>query len=200
MIDKKWGFLRETCQKATESGIDEDTGLHRTGLEDYLNVIFPDITDWVHDKSIPSSKRKIRPDYRSESLKIIVEFDGMQHYTKPTIIANDKENTKFYKELGYKVVRIPYFIQLTKQAIKTLFDIDLSKELFDGKIPSLGGKIGQNSPAFLCPAGIKRMAEEFSQFPEQYEVNRQALKKEDNEFYTGVNLLEIAYNEIIYKK
>lgn len=37
-------------------------------------------------------------------------------------------------------------------------------------MPSLGLK-GKNSPAYLCYEGIKRMAKEFKQFPEQYEVN-----------------------------
>jgi hypothetical protein len=37
----KWGFLRETSELAKKAGKDKDTGLHRTGLEDYLKVIFP---------------------------------------------------------------------------------------------------------------------------------------------------------------
>lgn len=51
---QKWGFLRETKTKAEEAGVDKDTGLHRTGMEDYLKVIFPEIpTDnWIHDKAI----------------------------------------------------------------------------------------------------------------------------------------------------
>ncbi len=36
----KWGFLRETSDLAKKAGKDADTGLHRTGLEDYLGVIF----------------------------------------------------------------------------------------------------------------------------------------------------------------
>ena len=33
---QKWGFLRETKGMAEKAGIDKDTGLHRTGMEDYL--------------------------------------------------------------------------------------------------------------------------------------------------------------------
>ena len=36
---KKWGFVRETVEAAKKAGIDADTGLHRTGLEEYLSVI-----------------------------------------------------------------------------------------------------------------------------------------------------------------
>lgn len=49
----KWGFLRKTKELAQAAGIDNDTGYHRTGLEDYLKVIFPDVSEdeWVHDKA-----------------------------------------------------------------------------------------------------------------------------------------------------
>ena len=52
MSKNKWGYLRETKEKAIRDGLDPDTGLHRTGLEEYLAVIFPDTSDWIHDKSI----------------------------------------------------------------------------------------------------------------------------------------------------
>ena len=76
----KWGFVRETRDMA--SGTDKETGLNRTGLEDYIKVIFPEIPvdHWVHDKPIPDSGRRIRPDYRCDDLKLLIEFDGLQHY------------------------------------------------------------------------------------------------------------------------
>jgi len=199
MIKKvKWGFLRETTTMADKAGIDKDTGLCRTGLENYLKIIFPEINDWVHDKTIDvlvkDKKCKIRPDYRSEKLKLIIEFDGIQHYTKPDIIEKDKNNTKIYNDLGYKVVRIPYFIQLSNKAVKTLFNVDVQEELFDETIPSLGIK-GQNTPAYLCPAGLKRMAEEFKKFPEQYKTNIDFLKKQNDPFRSGVDFLINEYNK-----
>lgn len=109
--DAKWGFLRETKAAAQKAGIDRATGLHRTGLDEYLEVIFPEVTDWVHNKGIRQSlggkRLLIRPDYRSETLKLIVEFDGVQHYTSPEQIRKDVSNTENYKRLGYTVVRIP---------------------------------------------------------------------------------------------
>ena len=191
--DAKWGFLREDQEDADKAGIDADTGLFRTSLYDYLKAIFPDTDDWIHDKKIPDSDRDFRPDYRSESLKLIVEFDGFPHYKQPDTIRKDAEKTKFYQELGYKVVRIPYFIQLTKKAIKTLFDVDMAEEMFIEQIPSLG-PAGCSTPAYLCGAGIQRMAEEFVKFPEQYEVNIKYLKSFDDEFLTSANLLESLYN------
>ena len=51
-MKKVWGFLRETTELANKAGIDKDTGLLRTGLDEYLKVIFPDTNDWIHDKSL----------------------------------------------------------------------------------------------------------------------------------------------------
>ena len=195
-MKSKWGFLRETGAMAKKAGIDKDTGLHRTGLEDYLKVIFPKIDDWIHDKAlgmVNGTLYRSRPDYRSEKLKIIIEFDGLPHYTKPDIIEKDLKTTALYKTLGYKVVRIPYFIQLTNKAVKTLFDVDMSEELFDETISSLG-IAGRNTPAYLCPAGVKRMAEEFKKFPEQYKTNIDFLKKQNDPFRSGVEFLEKEYN------
>jgi len=192
----KWGFLRETNALAKKAGIDKDTGLHRTGLDEYLEIIFPEVNDWIHDKTIGlinGTLYRSRPDYRSEKLKLIIEFDGLQHYTKPDIIEKDIKNTELYKSFGYKVVRIPYFIQLTNKAVETFFDKKLSEELFDEKISSLGIE-SKNTPAYLCPAGVKRMAYEFRKFPEQYKTNIEFLKKQNNSFRTGIEFLEKEYN------
>lgn len=197
-MNKKWGFLRETNAMAKEAGIDRDTGLHRTGLEDYLRVIYPNTHDWIHDKAlgkINGTLYRSRPDYRSEQLKLIIEFDGLPHYTNPDIIEKDIKNTDLYTSFGYNVVRIPYFIQLTKKAVRELFHVDLSENLFNEQVSSLGIK-GRNTPAYLCPAGIKRMAEEFKRFPDQYKTNLDFLKKQNDIFKTGVDILESEYEKI----
>ena len=194
----KWSFIRETSEKAKLAGIDQDTGLHRTGLDEYLRAIFPNVTDWVHDQTlgvIDGVSYRTRPDYRSETLRLIVEFDGLQHYTKPDRIESDAKTTNTYRNLGYTVVRIPYFIQLTRRAVRTLFAVDTSEELFDENIPSLGIK-GQNTPAYLCPAGLRRMAFEFKRFPEQYQVNLSFLKSQNDVYKTGVDFLEEEYNRV----
>ncbi|KGF17040.1 hypothetical protein HMPREF1640_08045 [Prevotella sp. S7-1-8] len=198
---QKWGFLRETKYMAEKAGLDKDTGLHRTGMEDYLKVIFPEIPaeEWIHDQSIKASGRRSRPDYRCETLKLIIEFDGVQHYQKPDRIRSDNENQRFYEELGYKVVRIPYFIQLSNNVVKSMFDRNIDEPLFDESIPSLGIK-GKNTPAYCCPLGIKRMAREFIYYPEQYITNLKALKNENDDFLTGVSILEEEYIKAGYGK
>ena len=191
-VKEKWGFLRETTEAAIKAGIDRGTGLHRTGLNEYLKVIFPDIDDWVHDKALGLTvNNKVcrkRPDYRSEKLKMIVEFDGIQHYTMPDRIKNDVLSTKFYESLGYKVVRIPYFIQLTNKAVKYFFNVDVKEPLFNENIHSMD-KNDRNTPAFLCGAGVLRMIEEFKHHPEQYRVNKEFLISQNDQFLTGVGLI-----------
>lgn len=200
-MDVKWGFLRETSKLAHEAGIDADTGLHRNGLEEYLKVIFPDVHDWVHNKGIDEflggKKVPTRPDYRSEKKMLIVEFDGVQHYSRPERILKDVIATNDYRRLGYNVVRIPYFIQLTNSAIKEFFGVTVSEPMFDIRYPSLGAS--KSAPAYLCPAGLERMAKEFRRFPDQYKVNIKALKACGNDILTGASLLEAAYNRCANK-
>jgi hypothetical protein len=191
-MKKTWGFLRETTEAANSAGIDKDTGIIRTGLDEYLKVIFPNTTDWQHDKAFGEhngQKYRIRPDYRSESLKLIIEFDGLSHYENPDTIEKDKKNQEIYESNGYKVVRIPYFIQLSNDVVEKLFDVKVEEPLFNAKIPSLGIN-GRHSPAYLCPAGIRRMAKEFLDYSEQYQVNLKALKDSNNSALSGVEFLE----------
>ena len=191
-VKEKWGFLRETTEAAIKAGVDRGTGLHRTGLNEYLKVIFPNVDDWVHDKvlglTVNNKVCRKRPDYRSEKLKMIVEFDGIQHYTMPDRIKNDVLSTKFYESLGYKVVRIPYFIQLTNKAVKYFFNVDVKEPLFNENIHSMD-KNDRNTPAFLCGAGVLRMIEEFKYHPEQYRVNKEFLMSQNDQFLTGVDLI-----------
>lgn len=193
------GFLRETKKAAIKAGLDKATGLCRSGLDEYLNIIFPGKV-WVHDKIFGRRGDELirtRPDYLCEELKLIIEFDGIQHYQSPKQILKDIENTKRYEKYGYRVIRIPYFIQLTNKVVKQLFNVDVEEELFPEGVTSLGYNDGD--PAFLCPSGIERMAKEFKQFPEQYAINIKFLKSIDDDFMTGASLLEKAYTDISIK-
>ena len=145
------------------------------------------------ERTIEGIGRKTRPDYRCERLKIIIEFDGLQHYQIPDRIKADFETQKLYEMNGYKVVRIPYFIQLSNSVVKSMFGRDVNQPLFDEKIPSLGVK-GKNTPAYCCPAGLKRMAKEFRSYPSQYVVNLKALEDANDEYLTGASLLKEEYD------
>lgn len=196
---KIFGFLRETTEKAIVAGINKEFNIGRTGLDEYLKVIFPETTDWIYDKALgelpDGTKSRKRPDYRSESLKLIVEFDGTQHYQSPQQIIRDMNNTSFYESLGYKVVRIPYFIQLTNEVVEILFNKKIEQPLFDETIPSFSSDC---SPAMMCPAGIRRAAYELIQFPQQYYINIDHLFSLDNDFITGASLLYKEVDSILH--
>jgi len=69
-----------------------------------------------------------------------------------------------------------------------LFNVNVQEALFNPSIPPLNKK-GRNTPAYLCSAGVERMKREFQQFPEQYKVNKEYLKQQNDTFLTGVNLI-----------
>ena len=188
----KWTWIREENKKNDAKNIDPITGWRYTPLEKYLKIIFPETTDWVHNKKMPGAKGDCRPDFRSDSLKIVIEFDGILHYTNPGNIIADRKKDEAYKEAGYKVVRIPYFIQLTNEVVEKLFGKKVDEPLFSPKIASLFSAL-KNTPAYLCPAGVVRMAREFREYPDQYKVNLESLKAEKKPDLTGAELLEHLY-------
>ena len=100
--------------------------LTETTLGVFLQNTFPN--NWVHDKIVPNSNIKNRPDYRCDELKMIVEFDGYLHYTSMKSILNDYKKDEVYKQMGYKIIRIPYFVQLESRTIKMLFGLDINFE------------------------------------------------------------------------
>lgn len=189
-----YGYLRENEKQVRKEPIDPITGLPRTTLKEYLSIIFPDINDWVFDKTTglidkTTSKKSLRrPDARSEQLKLIIEIDGLPHYQNLDIIIRDDISTKFYEDYGYKVVRIPYFIQLSTEAVEQLFNVRVNTTLFDDNFASLHPDL-RNTPAYLCPLGIERMTSIFKQFPKQYKVNKQFLEQLNQPQLTGIDYL-----------
>lgn len=119
----KWKYLRETTTKYFDPQ-------RNTSLSEYLEYMFKGHT-FVYDKRIPKdvvkcrnanvSVRSFRPDARCEELNLIIEFDGTAHYQDPSIVLQDREKDKYLNSLGYHVVRIPYWIQLSRPVIDHLF-------------------------------------------------------------------------------
>lgn len=64
--------------------------------------------------------RQFRPDYRSERHKLIIEFDGDQHYRSARHVIEDGARDQALTGAGYRVIRIPYFVQMTEPVIGQL--------------------------------------------------------------------------------
>lgn len=136
--------------------------LDETKLGQCLSEIFPEHT-FVYNRAVPGSGISNRPDYRCEELKLIVEFDGYQHYCQVDIMHKDMLKDCIYESMGYRIVRIPYYIQLTTDVVEHLFgvsDVEMKVEFPHGFIVDKGEKL----PAEFCSLGIIRFAREMEEF------------------------------------
>lgn len=135
--------------------------LTEKSLKIYLDLIFPEVQGWICNKNFPNSR--FRPDYRSDTLKIVVEFDGFTHYTSSKTILRDISKDKLIRKNGYKVVRIPMFIQMDSKIISLLFN-----KVIDVEQLYPHGFISEDStlvlPADFCELGLRRFTEELEKF------------------------------------
>lgn len=75
--------------------------------------------DIIFNKQLKDTK--YRPDILIPERKLVIEFDGPTHYTDNNVILNDELRDKTMQELGYTIIRIPNFIQFTKNEMQYLF-------------------------------------------------------------------------------
>lgn len=135
--------------------------LTEANLGEILKEIVPDL-EFVHDKAVPDAKNKRRrPDYRCDSEKLIIEFDGDTHYCKAQRIITDSEKDHDYSELGYRVFRIPYFVQMTENVIDQIFGRSIT---FEQIYPN--GFIDPKAvlPADFCELGIIQFLKDLERF------------------------------------
>jgi len=118
----------------------------------------------VHDGVVPGAARKFRPDYRIVGQKVLVEFDGPDHYTKAEKILSDQKRDHLFADLGFWTIRIPFFIQLDRNVIEHLFvglAMDTSRFL---DFPQ--GFISKDvpCPADFCELGIDKFVADLKRF------------------------------------
>lgn len=149
--------------KATlqQGNFDITSWLNEEKLGKALEIIFPDEI-FVHDKAVPKSGTRKRPDFRCDNLKLIVEFDGAQHYTDVKWCYDDKEKDDAYRNMGYRIVRVPYFVQLSHDTIEHLFGVNLE---FEQVFPH-GFIVDKNEtlPADFCSLGYERFLHDIERF------------------------------------
>ena len=97
--------------------------------------------------------------------QIVVEFDGDAHYRDSLRIKSDTEKNEIAFQTNLKVVRIPYWLQLTTKTFTHLFGFAPSKEI-SNNFPH-GFIVTKVFPASSCSLGIKRYSKELSLLPKE---------------------------------
>ena len=95
-------------------------------LKFVLEHIFPNQQIFQNKKFVLNSKTYF-PDYRIEPLKIIVEFQGYQHFTSSKNVYFDWFRKGHFEHNGYTFIELPYFIQLTPHVLTFLFSEIIQK-------------------------------------------------------------------------
>ncbi len=118
----------------------------------------------VADSVVPGIGRRFRPDYRSERHRLVVEFDGDQHYRSAGHVLRDQERDAFLRAAGYAVVRIPYFVQLDATTIGHLFGALVTDRSPFKSFPH--GFIAEKvvMPADFCELGVQRFVADLQRF------------------------------------
>jgi len=126
----------------------------------YLKEIYP-FCDFENNRAVPNSEIKLRPDFRCDKLNLIVEFDGYNHYSASKVILSDQKKEFVYGRMGYKVIRIPYFVQISEEVINRLFNI---KMVWKQEYPH--GFIDKRAllPADYSELGIDRFIKDLGKF------------------------------------
>lgn len=156
---------------------DELNGLRESDLTKYLEVIFPDEKferkKRITNLSVAEQKRARRKwfevDCLCESKKIVIEIDGDNkskrgHYSNASYILDDYARDEILQARGYTVIRIPAFIQLSKEVVKLLFNVDLENDLY--KLCNKHGFMHPEIalPADFCELGIERFKNDLVRF------------------------------------
>lgn len=139
--------------------------------------------NFLHDRPIPDSESRKRFDYILPDQKLIVEFDGDSHFTSAKAIVNDWDKEELAQSFGYKVVRIPYFIQLDDDMINHYFGEYITQPVakFDFNYYQHGFIDARaRTPGDFCELGQKRFMHIWSTLPQVVKMQ------------LGINLRSIA--------
>lgn len=148
---------------------------HMTSI---VRKLFPDI-EWRHNRNVidrQGNKVNIkgktpRPDFLSTELGLIIEIDGDRkgmykgHFSDFEKAQDDIEKNKIYKDLDYKVIRIPPYVQLDSVMIKHYFNLEYAEKLYPAASEHGFAHPQISLPAIYCELGIERFEEDMKTLP-----------------------------------
>lgn len=173
-----YGRLVRTTDKMAEG---EDS------LKAWMTYIFPE-EDVRINTTVPSdiqlrrganTARNLRVTCRIERLSLVVELDTLKLYQSPYLIQKSRDQEAYLVSLGYRVIRIPYWVQLSTDAIFHYFGVsdllgcDYPSGFYVSRDPCF-----ERTPANYSTAGLKLMVSQLRTLP--YSVRRQVLRSMDD--------------------
>jgi hypothetical protein len=110
---------------------------------------------------LPGSRRRWDIWFTGVNGRVLVEFDGDEHYRNTLKIKADAEKDTFASAQGLHLVRIPYWVQLDTLTLSHYFglDADIEQDFPHGFVTT---KI---FPASFCEMGITRFRRELDALP-----------------------------------
>ncbi len=118
---------------------------------------------------IEGSKSRYDFGFKYNDKKYLVEFDGnyqgVGHYNNAENIYKDYCKNKLATNNGYKIIRFPFWLQLSNETFKILFGFDCGCNIINN-FPN--GFITNTSlnPASFCALGLDRFLDEFDKLSE----------------------------------
>ena len=139
---------------------------------------------------------RFRPDFRLDQEKIVVEFNGPNHFCDPNIISSDYHKKELIQSSGYQLIEIPYFVQLTREVTKFLFGIDGD---YSFGFPHGFVNPKAETPSYFCIDGVIRYLKILKVFPN--EVLEQCMESLDGTLgvpdYSEISVLLDELKEVL---
>ena len=127
----------------------------------------------------PVNRRKFyKVDCYSETMKMVWEYEGPDHYENVWKLKRDTERQSYFEAAGYRFLRWPYYLQLTRDVARHYFGDAYSDKKYLEAIATVYGVADQNSvlspglhtskntPANFVPRGVRRFFQELSSLPD----------------------------------
>ena len=126
------------------------------------------VESWRGSEILVAQEGKHRWDmaYQWQDQLVVVEYDGDDHYRHSLKIKADRRKDEMARQNGHRVVRVPYWIQLTTETLQHYFGLhaDIAQDFAHGFITT---KI---FPASFCEQGVERFAAELTALPTMVRV------------------------------
>jgi hypothetical protein len=119
-------------------------------------------TSWIgREQRLAGSRRRWDMCFTVNGAIVAAEFDGDEHYCNSLKIKADREKDELAKAASIRVVRVPYWIQLTDETLRHYFGLE-AKIVQNFPHGFITTKI---FPASFCELGIERFRRELNELP-----------------------------------